>query len=113
MDYSVRECTEQLIRSIRSSEDYRRYEQCLAALDEKPGILGQIMELRKQEIELYHGDDEEAMLEETQQLGDAYEEIGKVPGVNAFLEAEEAVVLMLRGVSRRVVSEMGLLTPDL
>ena len=102
-----------LIDSIRNSDDYREYTRCEAVLRKYPGMLEQIMDLRKQTIELYHMEDEEALMRGTEELDRKYEEIQKIPEVNSFLEAEEAILRILQDISTRVTDALNLFTPDI
>ena len=111
MDKQIIECTDQLIESIMTSTDYMDYRRSHKALGQFPGVIDQIMELRKQTIELYHTEEEEDILAGTEELGRQYEELQRIPEVNAFLEAEEELVRVLKEVSGKIINSVELQVP--
>ena len=113
MEKEIADCMMNLIEAIRNSSSYKEYTKCEAELARFPGMPEQIMDLRKQTIELYDSGDEETVKSGTECLGLKYEEIQRIPEVNAFLEAEENLVRILQDISTGVSGSMNLLTPDL
>lgn len=113
MDNEVWKCTDNLINAIKNGNDFREYHRCRGVLEQYPGMLERIMDLRKQTIELYNTEDEEELSAGTESLDSQYEELQKIPEVNAFLESEEAIVRLLQNVSGAVTEAMGLTTPDM
>ena len=113
MDMDINSCTDRLIDAIKNSRDYQDYKHCSEAIDGMPGVFDKIMELRKLTVQLYHSDDEEALQRGTEDLAGRYDELLKIPNVNLFLESEEALLKILRDVSRNVMDAMELRVPDL
>lgn len=113
MDEKIRECMSALIEAILSSGDYRDYKRCEEELSQYPGMLETIMDLRKQTIELYRCSSEDEFIAGTEELGRKYEVIQKYPEVNAFLEAEDAILRMLQDVSTGVSDAVIRLTPEI
>lgn len=111
MDKRITECTESLIRSIRESGVYEAYHSAAAELDRFPGMFDRIMDLRKRTIAVYHDPDNDDLLESSEDLVDEYEELQKIPEVNAFLEAEEELIRILQTVSESVIDCVDLRTP--
>lgn len=111
MNNEIRDCVDTLIDLICQSRDYCEYQKCVSALDEYPGTLERIMELRKKTIETYNNPDSTDLLACTGELLGECEALQRIPEVNAFFEAEEEMVHVLREVYRRVMDCVRLKTP--
>ena len=88
-DRQIRECMDHLIEAIRNSSEYSSYRKSLEALDRFPGLSDKIMELRSKTIELYHEENAGDLMEDSEELGNEFAELEKMPEISEFLEAEE------------------------
>ncbi|MDO4619882.1 MAG: YlbF family regulator [Lachnospiraceae bacterium] len=113
MDTAIRENADRLIEAIRNSSDYRNYQKCEAALDRFPGVFDQIMELRKKTIELYESVESGDLSETTEALRNEYEQLEKIPEVNAFLEAEENIVQILKELNCDLFNAVTIRVPNI
>lgn len=113
MNIRIRESVEKLIDSIQTSSEYQTYLSCEEALMQYPGMLDRILDLRRKTIETYNDPDKSDLVGVSEQLLAEYEELERIPAVNAYLEAEEEVVRILREVSRAVTGNVRLKMPEL
>ncbi|MDO5703013.1 MAG: YlbF family regulator [Lachnospiraceae bacterium] len=100
-----------LVDALRNSAMYRRYRDSSKVLTSKPDLFRQVMELRKQTIDMYHDPGAGDLAESTDRLAAQFEEVTSVPEVYEFLEAEEAMIQMLKTIDRRVYGCVGLHLP--
>ena len=87
---SIQKSTEELIESVKSGT-----------------------KLRGDIYRLYDGSNSEELLENTEELQKMYQEMHKIPEVNAYLEAETELILQVRNIYRRLVGEVGIEPPDM
>ncbi len=113
MDKEIQKSAEELIDVIRNSAQYRNYCSCMETLEEYPGLLDRIMELRKKTIEVYHASTSEDLLENSEELGREFKDLEKYPEVNAFLEAEEEMIHILKDLTSRIATSVDIRIPGL
>lgn len=111
MNREIRECADQLIEAIRLSEENLHYHRTVEALEKYPGLFERIMELRRRTIELYHETEGSDLIESSEELGQEFAEIERLPEANAFLEAEEELVHVINQLTEEIASAVDLHTP--
>ena len=112
MEKEIELKTKQLIDAIKASDLYIQYETSCRALDGYPGVFDRLMELRMKTIALYENATEEELLEGSDALAEQYEELQKIPEVNAFLESEEELAHTLRKISAVVLKAVNMRLPN-
>lgn len=100
-----------LVEALRGSEIYRRYRDSSAELISRPDLFRQVMELRRLTIDTYHDPGAGDLAESTDRLASQFEELATMPEVYEFLEAEEAMIQVLKTIDRRVYGCVGLHLP--
>lgn len=110
---SIEKSTEDLIISVKNGATYKRFKKCENALKKYPGLSEKLNQLRGDIYRLYDGEENESLLEDTEELQRMYREMHKIPEVNAYLDAETELCLLVRGVYRRLIGEVGIEPPDM
>ena len=113
MNTRIRESVEALVESIRTSGEYQTYLSCEETLAQYPEILERILELRRKTIEMYSDPENQDLIAVSGQLLNEFGDLDRIPAVNAYLEAEEEMVRILREVSREVTGNVRLKVPEL
>lgn len=112
MEQTLKVETYRLIEVIRDSRTYTRYRNSVEALKKYPDIMNRLMDLRQKTIDLYEHAGEDVLVAESERLAGAYEELQKMPEVNEFLEAEEALVRALQTITDKVLDSIDMVTPN-
>lgn len=113
MEKGLEIATDELVGAISQSEVYRHYEICARALDQFPGAAEKISEYRRTTIARYHDPENSDLLGSSDKILEEYSEIEKIPEVNAFLEAEDALVRALQQINSRIVGAVDMKIPNL
>jgi cell fate (sporulation/competence/biofilm development) regulator YlbF (YheA/YmcA/DUF963 family) len=96
--------TSQLIESVKQSEYYEDYQDCMKSLRQKQDIYGQFNEFRKKYYELiYNGQENFEEIEKLQQefhavLGDA--------DVIRFMEAEDRICVVMKEIYTMIAEQL-------
>ena len=101
-----------LIRAIQSDERYLRYQTCRKSLENYPELMERIFSLRRDVINYNRMTENPSLNELGAQFGERYEELQRMPGVVAFLEAEEEVCRLLRSIDRSLCDSIDMALPD-
>ncbi|MEE3419597.1 MAG: YlbF family regulator [Lachnospiraceae bacterium] len=113
MEKGLETATLNLVRAIGQSEVYKQYEACAKNLDQFPGVLEKIAEFRRATIAQYHNPDNSDLLGSSDKILEDYSEIQKIPEVNAFLEAEDALVRALQQINSQIAGAVDMKVPNL
>lgn len=113
MEKGLEAATEALVDAISRSEVYRNYEACASRLDKFPGVAEKIADFRRTTIDSYHDPDNSDLLGSSDKILEDYSEIQKIPEVNAFLEAEDALVRALQQINTQIVGAVDMKIPNL
>lgn len=112
MEESIRTSALQFVETMRSSHIYKTYVSSADALKAYPGVFERIMDLRRQTVDLY-SQGESGSMENVDSLELRYEELQKIPEVNAFLEAEEDMIRLLKELNRALFTAVDLYLPEI
>lgn len=113
MNSRIRESVDALVESIRTSDEYQTYLSCEETLAQCPEIFDRIRDLRRKTIEIYSNPENHDLIAASGQLLNEFGDLDRIPDVNAYLEAEEEMVRILREVSRAVTGNVRLKIPEL
>ncbi len=110
---SIEKSTAELIESVKSGSAYKRFRKCEKALKKYPGLSEKLDKLRGDIFRLYNEPSEGELLEKTEELQKMYQEMHKIPEVNAYLEAETELCMQVRNVYRQLVGAVGIDPPNM
>lgn len=109
----IQEKTDELIEFIRQGEIYSKYNEAAQVLDGHEDLKGWINQFRTHTYRMYNEDTEVDLFEETDRVEQEYQELRKIPEVNAYLEAELELCRLLRTVETKINKELDFSIPEL
>ncbi|HAE44348.1 MAG TPA: YlbF family regulator [Lachnospiraceae bacterium] len=110
---SIEKSTQELITSIKNGAAYKQFRKCEKALEKYPGLTEKLDRLRGDIYRMYYESENEDLLDSTEELQKIYQEMHKIPEVNAYLDAETELCMQIRSVYRCLVDEIGIRLPVL
>ena len=110
MEEEIRAAALQFAETLRDSRAYKGYMHCAEALKAYPDVFERIMELRRQTVAMDSEEDDAP--EQMEYLARCYEELQRIPEVNAFLEAEEDMVGLLKELNEALFTAVDLYLPE-
>lgn len=102
----ILEKAEALTVLLRQTDNYRRYEKCLAALKKQTEVYQEVNNFRRENIQVQLLNSEEEYYEKTEKLQAKYKNILIDPVVMDFLSSEQRVCKMLRAVYDKLAENM-------
>ncbi|MCD7736153.1 MAG: YlbF family regulator [Lachnospiraceae bacterium] len=105
---SIEECTQELIRSIQESEEYRRFQKLRALADEDTELRGRLADFRRRVYEVQTSGGTLDNYSEQEQLGRYAAEFRKNELVNEYLKAELHVCREIQKVITELVEAIDL-----
>lgn len=107
MDTEVRRRMEELVKAIRSSEEYRSFEEAKECLDKEPAKRRQADEFRRRNFEFQNS--EESMSAQAQvAMYHERESLRRDPLIDAYLKAELIMCRLLRQVELGIMESTDL-----
>ena len=103
--------TELLVESIKNCSAYKQYRKSERDLQKYPGLGEKLDLLRGDIFDMYSNSPGDEMLENAEQLERTYQEMQKIPEVNAYLEAEADLCRQIRDIYMRLIREVGIHLP--
>ena len=100
-----------LVQSIKNCSAYKQYRKSERDLRKYPGLGEKLDLLRGDIFEMYSNSPGDEMLENAEQLERTYQEMQKIPEVNAYLEAEADLCRQIRDIYMRLIREVGIHLP--
>lgn len=108
----MEKCTEDLIRCIIESDEYRQFCELRDKVREEPELRRQINDFRLHVFETQNSQELLDMYQEQNRLCNDYEEFRKNPLVNGFLLAELRVCRMVQKITGEIVGAVDLDSDD-
>lgn len=105
----IHACTEELLKSIQSSDVYLRYREKELMLAGDPELKKQVNTLRTSGYQIYQKED---WFEEVDRLNERFAQLRKIPEVNAYLEAELDLCKLLQKLAAYVVGSLDIQIPE-
>ena len=107
MNTGIRRSVDELLRSLRSSSEYRAFEIARRRLDADPGKRKRAVEFRRKNFLLQNSEDG-AHAEAQEKMFLEREELHRDPEIGAYLDAELAVCRLLRQINIRLMDSVDL-----
>ncbi|MDD3278245.1 MAG: YlbF family regulator [Lachnospiraceae bacterium] len=107
----ITECTNDLVRAIQESEDYRRYRSLQEKLDQQPELKGKIDEFRVRNYHLQRQDNVD-LFDAVDRLEEDFKELRKDTLVNAYLEAEVSVCRAIQRIQNALSENLKISVPE-
>lgn len=104
--------TDELINCIQRGEVYERYEKALARLEQQQELKDKINQFRRLMFRLNSENSEIDLFEETDRVEQEYQELQKIPEVNAYLEAELELCRLLKTIEQRINGAIEIHLPE-
>lgn len=105
--------TDELIEFIRQGEVYNKYHQAVKVLDEREDLKEWMNQFRTRMYRINNNDLSIDLFDETDRVEQEYQELRKIPEVNAFLEAEIDLCKLIRTVEMKINKELDFSIPEL
>lgn len=108
----IQEKTDELIRCIQQGEVYERYEKALAIIEQHQDLKDKINQFCGLMFRLNSENSEIDLFEETDRVEREYQELQKIPEVNAYLEAELELCRLLKSIERKINESIEIHLPE-
>lgn len=100
----IQKLTEELVRALLESGEYARYKEAKQKLDRYPVLKKQADEYRRRNFELSFGSQDPA--EDAERLWQEFSYTIEQPAVSEFLEAENILSRILRGINWQLIHNL-------
>lgn len=108
----IQDKTGELINCIQQGEIYERYEEALAVLEQHQELKDKINQFRGLMFWLNSENSEIDLFEETDRVEQEYQELQKIPEVNAYLEAELELCRLLKSIGQKINEAIEIHLPE-
>ena len=93
-----------LIESIKKSEEYNHYMDCLERLKSNPELYAQVCDYRRRNFELQNSEDNRNLYDQVMRFRAENSALRRNAQVNEFLQAELGFCRMMRDINNRLMS---------
>ena len=107
----MEDISRKLIASIKKDKIYTGYRRARKAVASDPVLMQRIGEMREETIRLYRDPGDRDLAGVSAEIRSKYEDLFGRPEVNAYLEAEEALVGLIRSINADLLTGMGFILP--
>lgn len=100
-----------LVQAIKESSEYRLYKQAEAVLDEDPQLKCRVEDFDRANFRLHTQNDPQQLFRGINALDKEFQELRKIPQVNAYIQAELDLCKLLQYVSLEINGEIDIHVP--
>lgn len=102
----MQEAVLDLVRAVKSSEEYRNYELQLAELKKQPVLYDKVNEFRQKNFHIQNTETSENIMDCMDELEKEYEELRENSLVEEFLEADTSFCRMMQEINIFITKEL-------